>query len=170
MPSAYMPKRKFTDKISRFLRFLYLKLIKINDSPHKVAAGFAMGVFVGIMPFAGPFIALLLAFLLRVNRASALIGSFITNTWISIVLFFAAVKIGSFLFAIDGELLRLRWAALVKDFHVASLLKASVVEIILPVLAGYLAIAACLGFAAYGAARAIILIRARKWRKIKNGD
>ena len=73
----------------------YERLFKINDSPQKIALGLGLGVFAGILPGTGPLAALFLAFIFRANRASALLGSLATNTWISFVTFVLAIKIGS---------------------------------------------------------------------------
>jgi len=68
------------NKFRGFFQLLYLKLIKINDTPQKIAFGFGLGVFSGIFPGTGPLAALFLALILRANRASALLGSLLTNT------------------------------------------------------------------------------------------
>ncbi len=58
--------------INKFFKQIYQQIIGINDSPHKVAGGFAVGVFLGILPGAGAFAAVVLAYILQVNRAWAL--------------------------------------------------------------------------------------------------
>ena len=70
--------------LKRLTRFVYAKLFAINDTPQKVAIGVGIGVFLGVFPGLGPLAALFMAFLFRVNRAGALLGSALTNTWISI--------------------------------------------------------------------------------------
>ena len=131
------------------MKLIYIKLVKIDDSPHKIAVGFGLGVFAGIMPFAGPVIAVFLAILFKVNRASAFLGGLITNTWITVVAFLFSIKVGSVIFGINSDVIRLRWMALLKDFHLSSFFKLSAFEIILPVLTGYLAIAFFSACAAY---------------------
>jgi uncharacterized protein (DUF2062 family) len=107
-------------KISHFFRLLYIKLFKINDSPQRIALGLGLGVFLGIIPGTGPLAALFLALLFRVNRASALLGSLLTNTWLSIVTFLLAIKVGSFI-------MRLNWQSVYADISKA----------ILPLIVGY---------------------------------
>ena len=69
----------------KLLQFLFDKLFKINDTPQKIALGFGLGVFAGIFPGTGPVAAILLAYVFRANRASALFGSLFTNTWLNSV-------------------------------------------------------------------------------------
>ena len=67
--------------------FIFDKLFKINDSAEKIALGVGLEVFSGLMPGTGPTAALFLAFIFRANRAAALLGSMLTNTWLSVVTF-----------------------------------------------------------------------------------
>jgi hypothetical protein len=129
------------DKIVNFFKLGYFKLIRIHDSPHNVAMGFGLGVFAGIMPFAGPIVAVFLAMLFKVNKISAFLGGLLANTWISFLAFLLSIKVGSVIFGIDGSTVRARWMELLKDFHLSSLFKVSAAEIILPVVAGYIVIA-----------------------------
>ncbi|MDO8525619.1 MAG: DUF2062 domain-containing protein [Candidatus Omnitrophota bacterium] len=154
-----MHSRKVLDRVGRFLKFIYLKLVKINDSPQRIAVGLGLGVLAGVMPFAGPFVAVLLAILFKANRASAFLGGLLTNTWITVAAFFFSIKIGSLLFGIDGNIIRARWIALFKDFHLSGLFKLSALEIILPVLTGYIAIALSAALTAYLAAFGIMKFR-----------
>ena len=62
-------------------RYNYLKILRLKASPHEIAMGFALGVFVGLLPII-PFQVLtviLLSFLLRANKLAAIIGTFPTN-------------------------------------------------------------------------------------------
>ena len=144
-----MRKHKTLDKAASFLKSIYIKLIKIDDTPHKIAVGFGLGVFAGVMPFAGPVAAIFLAVLFRVNRVSAFLGGLLTNTWITIIAFLLSVKIGSLIFGIDADIIRSRSTALLKDFHFANLFKLSALEIALPILAGYFVIAVISSAAVY---------------------
>ena len=133
----------------RFLDLLYQKLFKINDSPHRVAAGVGVGIFCGIMPGTGPIAALFLALLLKVNRASSLIGSLATNTWLSIVTFLLSIKLGSAIMGLNWKLVRNDWQLFLSEFRWSNLFRFSILRIILPVIIGYILVAAFLGVAAY---------------------
>jgi len=150
-------------KISRpelsrgFLDLLYHKFFRINDTPHRVAAGLGIGVFCGIMPAMGPVAALFLALFLRVNRAAAILGSLATNTWLSIVTFLASVKLGSGLMGLNWLNVRSDWWAFLTQFRWLNLFKFSVLRIILPVIIGYVVIALFLGLVTYLTALIILL-------------
>jgi uncharacterized protein (DUF2062 family) len=135
--------------VSGFLKKLYIKLFKINDTPQRIAAGLGVGVFLGILPGTGPLAALFMAWILRLNRASALLGSLLTNTWLSIVTFLLSVKVGAAIMKVSWEETREAWMLFLKDFHWLNLLKLSALNIILPVVVGYLTVAFCLGLAVY---------------------
>ncbi|MDD3906094.1 MAG: DUF2062 domain-containing protein [Candidatus Omnitrophica bacterium] len=136
-----MRKRNVFDAITGFFRLIYEKLVKIDDTPQKIASGFGIGVFAGVLPMAGPIAAVFLAVLFKVNRAAALLAALITNTWISFVIFLFSVKIGAFIFGVDGSAIQLQWAELLKDFHLSGLFKLSAMRIALPVITGYLVMA-----------------------------
>lgn len=135
--------------MSGFLKKLYIELFKINDTPQRIAAGLGVGVFLGILPGTGPLAALFLAWLLRLNRASALLGSLFTNTWLSIVTLLLSVKVGAAIMGLNWKEVREAWMLFLKDFHWLDLLRLSALNIILPVVVGYLTVAFCLGLAVY---------------------
>lgn len=80
---------------SRIKRFVK-GLIRIHDSPKRIALGVAIGVFWGILPTFGFAILFSVptAFVLRANRLSAIAGTFVSNplTWFFIYPF--GYKIG----------------------------------------------------------------------------
>ncbi|MCX5686840.1 MAG: DUF2062 domain-containing protein [Candidatus Omnitrophica bacterium] len=127
----------------RWLKLIYLKLFRINDSPQKVAIGLGLGVFFGIMPGLGPLAALFFAFLFRVNRAAALLGSVLTNTWLSIPTFVLAVKAGFLITGISYKNFGKNWLGIAS------------------IIIGYITVSLCVGVLAYLAAL-IIIISGRK--------
>lgn len=158
-----MNKKTIMSRISRFFKLIYLKLFRINDSPQKIAIGFGLGVFVGVMPAMGPVLALCLAFIFRVNRASALLGSVLTNTWLSIVIFAMSVKIGALLTGANSASVIAAWRAVIKDFRWAKLAELAVSNLVMPVVLGYVLISAVAGLVAYLAA--FIILKYTKGRK-----
>lgn len=140
---------KKINAIQQFFNLLYTKLFGINDTPQRIALGFGLGVFLGNFPGTGPIAALFLAWALRLNRASALLGALLTNTWISFITFILSIKAGSFIMQTDWQDLLQNWLRFLKGFHWLDLLKLSVLKIILPVIFGYLVVSLFLGFIAY---------------------
>lgn len=148
----------------KFFKIAYLKIIRINDSPHKIAGGFALGVFLGILPGAGPMASILLAYLFQVNRAAALAGSLLTNAWFSVITFAFAVKIGAFLTGTRWQQLYANAKALVNPFHWQKFFDGSSLSILKPLLAGYAAIGLVSGVVVY----IIVLMIVSAYRRRKN--
>jgi uncharacterized protein (DUF2062 family) len=142
-------KNKKPGSISALFKSIYAKIFNINDTPQKISGGLGLGVFLGIIPGAGPIASLFLASLLRLNRASALLGSLLTNTWLSIITFFLSVKIGSAILKVQWQDIYYNWTVFLKTFHWLNLFKASALKVILPVILGYLVVGFALGFLAY---------------------
>lgn len=67
----------------RWLRYHYIKVLRINDTPEKVAGGLALGVAIGILPSFGLGIvaAVIIAGAVGLNRVSSLIGTLVMNPW-----------------------------------------------------------------------------------------
>ena len=158
-----MNKEKLKGIFLSIKNFLYEKLFKINDTPQRVAIGFGLGVFAGILPGTGPLAALFLAFVFRVNRASALCASLLTNTWLSLVTFLLAIKIGSAIFMISWQSLQQDWSLAIKHWHWQDLFSLPVLRIILPVATGYCVISLGLGLISY-IALLIILKKREQFR------
>lgn len=88
-------------KIKNFITKFFL----IDDTPHKIAAGFALGVFWGIMPGEGVGITLITASLLRFNRLSATSGVLASNMWTTFIILPLAATVGGFFFNVSPEFL-----------------------------------------------------------------
>lgn len=149
--------------LKKIFDLLVSKLFKINDTPQKIAVGFALGTFSGIIPGMGPLASLFLAFVFRANRASALLASLITNTWLSFVTFIISVKLGSAVLGVKYENVRDAWLLFVKDFHFLDLFKVSVLNIALPIMLGYLVIGTFCGLTAYLFTLSILALTKRKY-------
>ncbi|RMG60595.1 MAG: DUF2062 domain-containing protein [Deltaproteobacteria bacterium] len=103
--------RDWKEKSSRYLRYIYLRLVRVHDTPHRVAAGFSLGVFLGVFPTFGIAIPLsyLLATLFRVNRGAAIVGSLIMNPVTTPLFWSASAAVGGFLFREDAEKILRLW-------------------------------------------------------------
>jgi hypothetical protein len=129
--------------------FFYDKLFKINDTPQRIAAGFGLGVFSGIIPGTGPLAALFLAIIFRVNRASAILASLITNFWLSLVTFIFSIKVGSAILRLDWQKVYHDFNASFTEFDWQAIFKSSLLKIIFPVVLGYFVISIFLGVFSY---------------------
>ena len=67
--------------LQRSARYWYLRLLRIQATPHEVALGMALGVFAGLLPIL-PFqivVAVTLAFIVGGSKIAAALGTWITN-------------------------------------------------------------------------------------------
>jgi uncharacterized protein len=154
-------------KVSKFFKLIYLKLLRINDSPQKIALGFGLGVFVGVMPGTGPIAALVCAFIFRANRASALLGSLITNTWLSLIFLLLSIKTGSFLLRLNPEVVAGDWQTFIKHFSWAQLFQASARSIVIPIAIGYFFISLYAGILAYAIVYFYVTNKRKRQQRIK---
>ena len=144
-----------------FLKLICYKLIKINDSPQRIALGFAIGVFTGILPSTGPVAALILSLVFRVNRIAALTGSLLTNTWLSVATFVLAAKIGSFVTKTDWQNIYNAYRNLLADFEWRHLFDAAILKLIYPLIMGYVLIGLMAGASAYFFAVSFLKVRGK---------
>lgn len=105
-------------KVKRRLRLVYLKILRLDDPPERIARGAAIGVLMGILPTfgLGGVFAIAIAFVLKANKAAALLGSFIMNPITSPFFWTLSIVIGS-------VILRQDYTAMLAKFKGESLLK-----------------------------------------------
>jgi uncharacterized protein len=147
-----MNKRTIYNRTSRFLKVVYLKMFRINDTPQRVALGLGLGVFTGILPGTGPLAAILLAAVFRVNKAAAFLGSLITNTWLSLITIVLSIKIGAGIMGLEWHEVFNTWQQLVKNFHWNQLQELTILKLMLPVLTGYLILSFAIAVVVYSGA------------------
>lgn len=86
-------------RLKRKARLTYLKILRIDDPPERIARGAAIGVAMGVFPTFGLGILLSIAaaFILRANKAASVLGSFIMNPVTSPFFWTASLVAGSLL-------------------------------------------------------------------------
>lgn len=133
----------------------------IDDTPHKVAGGVALGVFMGITPGEGVLVTLFFAYIFRLNRLAALAGVLAVNMWTTVLVLPVAATAGGFIFRINPqtlsndshEALNLGW----QYFFSWNILR----DVALPLIVGYIAVAGAIAVALYFGLL-YLLIRKRK--------
>ena len=92
-------------------------LLYVEDTPHRTALAFAIGVFIAFFPILGihTALALAIAFLFRLGRGPILVGAYINNPWTIAPLYMAGTGLGCWLLGVPPHGL----GAL--DFDVSSL-------------------------------------------------
>ncbi len=85
--------------LKRTLRYHWVKFLRLQDDPRKLAWGMALGIFIGITPtIPFHFVSVItLAPLLRISPVTAVIGIQIMNPLTIPFLYLAAFKVGHFL-------------------------------------------------------------------------
>lgn len=145
-------------KIKNFIKKFFL----IDDSPHKVAAGAALGIFMGVVPGEGVISTLLVATLFRFNRLSATAAIFATNMWSTVLVLPLAAITGGFLFRVNSQ-------TLINSFHETYSLglsyffsKMILFELVLPLMVGYIISALTIALVFY-----FLLYFLLKYKKVK---
>lgn len=154
--------RNGVDKKHPFVRFkrkarlTYLRILRIDDPPERIARGAAIGVAMGVLPTFGLGIILSLAaaFFLRANKAASVLGSFIMNPVTSPFFWGASVIIGSLLTGEDSSTI---YAQMKENGFVTGAGKATLVFFL-----GNLVVTAATTFASYYIVRNAIIRHRRK--------
>lgn len=79
-------------RVLRISRFLWIKVLRIEATPHTIAMGLAAGVFIGLLPVL-PFqtvLAVSLAFIVRGSKLAAALGTWVSNplNWVPCYMLF----------------------------------------------------------------------------------
>lgn len=97
----------------RYANYYKWRLLRLREHPFTIARGFAVGVFSGCLPFMGLqfLISLLLAFLVRGNKFTALMGTWISNPFTYFPLFILNFHVGKLIlgFFLDNHSLEFHW-------------------------------------------------------------
>ena len=144
--------------LKRHIRTFYERFISLKGEPAQIAAGLAIGVFVGVTPTI-PFhtaIIVLIGLLFRQNITAGYLGAWIISNPLTVpLLYVAQYELGRFLLGME----RSRFA--ITDYTLGSI-AALGGEILLPLLTGGILMAPFFAVPAYFVARRLITsIRAR---------
>jgi uncharacterized protein (DUF2062 family) len=88
-------------------------LLRVQDSPHRLALSFAIGVWIAFNPLLGVHtaMALGLAFALRLSRVAMLLGAYVNNPWTLAPLYGAGTLLGCALLGVPAAgLSDVRWS------------------------------------------------------------
>ncbi len=144
------------NKFKSWLNQLYLELTSFTETPHQVAISFALGVFLGILPFTGVLAAIGLAYMWKLNKPAAILGAALTNTWLGLIVLGFALQVGAICLGISGADIQLQWRDLVSDFQWKDLINRSFLSILVALAIGYLVLSFI--FAALGYLLALFVI------------
>ncbi len=97
----------------RKLRYLYLRLIRLRSTTPAIARGLAMGVFAGFFPLFGlqTIFGLLLAILIRGNKITAAVGTWISNPFTYVPIYIFNYNVGRVLLGTDEVSQKVEWTS-----------------------------------------------------------
>lgn len=131
------------------IKAFFLHFFTLKDTPHKIAAGFALGTFLGIVPGEGLATTLILATIFRINRASATAGVLATNMWGTVVVFPLVAIVGGFLFGSTPNHLTQQFE---QTYHLGFryfLSKVIFFDLALPLIVGFIIVAGAISLLFY---------------------
>lgn len=88
-----------------------LALLSIKDTPHRTAAAFAVGVFIGMSPLLGlhTVLGIFAAWALRLNKMVTVAGVYVTNPWTIIPIYTFSTWVGARCLGINHILPHIDW-------------------------------------------------------------
>jgi uncharacterized protein (DUF2062 family) len=100
------------------------QLLNLNDTPHRIALAFGLGVWLAFFPILGihTILGLLIAFLFRLNRPAILVGIYVSNPWTLAPLYMAGTIVGCEILGVSSaELTAIDWHLHGRAFYAALL-------------------------------------------------
>ena len=87
-------------------------VLHLDEEPSRLAAGLAVGVFIGVTPFYGlhTLLALLVAFVFRLNKVATITGAWINLPWFAPFVYGFCLKLGEAV--LSGDFSRFSWVGL----------------------------------------------------------
>ncbi len=78
-------------------------LLLLDDTPHRIALAFAIGIWIAFSPLLGIHtgMALAIAFLFRLSRAAMLFGAYFNNPWTIAPMYTAGTMLGSWMLGVS---------------------------------------------------------------------
>ena len=140
--------RKKSKTFQRYWQYYKWRLLRIKEHPHRIARGFAAGVFVGCFPFIGLqfVLSVVLAMIIRGNKFTAILGTWISNPFTYVPLFLFNFQVGKLIlsFFLDNHDLDFQWDSISElqnlgtEITVTLLLGSAIVGLFLSSIAYYL--------------------------------
>ncbi|EJF75222.1 DUF2062 domain-containing protein [Bartonella alsatica] len=161
--------------LSRSFCYIRKRILRISATPHKVALGFSIGIFLACSPLFGMHIILAIFFswILRGNFAAAIIGTVFSNPLTFLLIIMADYKIGYFclsLFSNVNEIslsqIQILFSGLTLS-NVSQLFKGAWDSIMKPMILGGTLLGFIFGGLSYiGVYRAIVRFQQKRYQKI----
>jgi uncharacterized protein (DUF2062 family) len=99
-------------------------LLHVEDTPHRIALAFGIGIWIAFCPLLGvhTIMALAIAFAFRLSRVAILLGAYVNNPWTLAPLFLAGTVVGCVLMGVSTDgLAAVDWNLEGTEFYAALL-------------------------------------------------
>jgi uncharacterized protein (DUF2062 family) len=139
------------------MRRAFQVLLHVQDTPHRIALAFALGVLIAFSPLLGIHtgLALGLAFLFRLSRVAILAGAWTNNPWTLAPMYAAGTALGCELLGVSAESLELvDWSLHGRAFYAA--LWEGLRPLVLPFVIGNTVLGVVAAFLAYLLLRSLL--------------
>jgi uncharacterized protein (DUF2062 family) len=146
---------KFKKDIQSFIQ----ECVNVDDTPHRIAFAFSLGVFIGILPFAGVIAAIAIAMYFKLNKPAIVLGSVITNTWLGFIVLAISIQWACYILKVDFNLVKIKIEGLFKNFHWEALNDPYFTQIMGAVVLWYLILSLVLSFLSYFVCLAVIYFK-----------
>lgn len=146
----------------RWLRRTGQVLLHVEDSPSRVAAAFALGVFIAFFPLLGIHtgLAIAIALAFRLNKVAILAGAWTNNPWTVAPMYTAGTLLGCFVLGVSpASLGGIEWSLHGRAFYES--LVAGFRPLLMPFIVGNLFLGAVAGALTFLALRSILASRRR---------
>ncbi len=137
------------ERLQQWFGKILTELTSFKESPHILAFSFAFGVFLGVLPFTGVVAAIFLAWVLKLNKPAAVLGSVITNTWLGVITLGIAIQLGSGIMHMDFQNVSDQIHHLWQDFQWKDLMDSKLLPFMAAVAIGYFLISFLIAVLAY---------------------
>jgi uncharacterized protein len=139
------------------LRRLFHAVFHVQDTPHRIALSFGLGVFIAFSPLLGLHtgLALGLAFLFRLSRVAILAGAWTNNPWTLAPMFMAGTALGCAILGVSPESLEsIDWSLHGRAFYAA--LWDGLRPLLVPFVVGNSVLGGIVGVIAYLVVRSLL--------------
>ena len=137
-------------------------LVRVEDSPTRVALAFAIGLFIAFFPILGIHtgMAIGIALALRLNKVAVLVGAWTNNPWTLAPMYTAGTLVGCFVLGVSpSSLAEVDWSLHGRAFYES--LVAGFRPLLMPFIVGNLLLGLVAGAVAFLVLRAV-LVRHRR--------
>jgi uncharacterized protein (DUF2062 family) len=139
------------------LRRAFHAVFHVQDTPHRIALAFGMGVFIAFSPLLGIHtgLALGLAFLFRLSRVAILAGAWTNNPWTLAPMYMAGTALGCGVLGVSPESLEsIDWTLHGRAFYAA--LWEGVRPLVVPFVVGNTLLGVIAGALSYVVVRSLL--------------